>query len=235
MPPLLTTLACAVLLGATTAGTAETSGLEPASPVSTALPASACALGETGTPVSCSCIDLLYGYSDSWLTLLSPADCAGCDVVQLTAAHVWLRWDNIVFDVPVSIRIVGATGEPGSRVPDLSTELCAPVNYVLSPPGLGLHDFALPLPAGCCITGDAFLQVTFPEGISGMQVATSSDYGCDAFFTESGQLINVCSWVCPAGATFCGTNPPVMNVEAECCLPTPTEQRTWGAVKAIYR
>lgn len=237
MPSLLTVLLVAAIGGARIVHAAETgspvSGSDPSSIDSRQLAGAACALGVTQSANSCTCIETIAG--ESWLTLLRPADCAGCDAARLTTVHLWLRFEYVAYDVPVSIRVVGATGAPGSRVPDLSTEICAAQSYVLSPPGLGLHDFALALPEGCCISTDAFLQVTFPGGIQGVALGTSTVGGCGSYFTDTGQLFNVCSWSCPAGGAFCGASPPVMNVEASCCATTPTRPASFGAVKSIYR
>lgn len=236
MRSLLMNSACIALVVTAFAGVAESRDLASPAATPTPSPATTCALGETGIPGYCNCVVMFAG--DSWLTRLDPADCSDCDVVQLTTAHVWLRF-IVAGDVPVSIRIVGAAENQG---PDLAVELCPSTDYVLSPPGTGLQEFILPLPEGCCITGDTFLQVIFPQGSSQesyfFELATSGNDGCgNAFYTEFGFLNGVCNWTCNSTPPqICvGTSPAVMNVEAECCLPTPTDQRTWGAVKAIYR
>ena len=134
---------------------------------------------------SCTCIE--YNAGKSLLTLLHPADCAGCDAARPTTVHVWPRFEDVAYNVPSSLRVVGATGAPGSRVPDLSTEICAPQSYVLSPPGLGLRGFPPALPEGCCISADAFLQVSVPGEIQGAALGTSTVGGCWSYFTDAGQ------------------------------------------------
>lgn len=183
-------------------------------------------------------VDYLAPPDDAYDTFLDPSQC-GCQsgAVELQNAHVLLNFQAACAQ-PVRVRIVGATSiGAGCWQPDPGTTLCGPLSYELTPAAPGNYQFNLPLPAGCCIQGPAFLEIDF----------TSAGAGCDAAGTRPRLITtatcNPCtSWnLYPGGADdlcdpFIGLpGNPVMWADGGCCSAVPTTEPSWGRIKILYR
>jgi hypothetical protein len=199
----------------------------------------ACVLGEAGA--AAAAVGYVLPPDDAYYTLLKASDCTVCGAggYKPLAAHVGLYFVAPGCVQPVRVAIVGSTGGP-CPLPDLGTILCPEVPYVIdaTAPGFPLGapvDVSLPLPAGCCILGDAFLKVVFDLG-----TCDSSNMG---FLTSATPCAACTQWnIYPGGGpddictvfTSFGYNLIIMNVEADCCVTSATP-KSWGQMKSLYR
>lgn len=191
-----------------------------------------CQLGVTGVPAWI--VDYLAPPSDAYYTLLDPAicGCPGAAGVLLSNAHVALNF-GVACSLPISVGVVEADlTDPLCPVPVPGQYLCAPVNYTIAPPVAGNYDFVLALPAGCCITQKAFLEVTFLGAGTCTTLpklfTTDGCDGCVSYNVYPASFDDLC-----VAIHFPGN--PVMYVEAACCDITPAIRGTWGRVKTLYR
>ena len=198
---------------------------------------STCRLGVTGTPISA--VDWLLPPNDNYYTLVRAADCTACDGpggVEATIAHVTLQMLEAGCSANVSVSIVGATGTPACRVPDPTTTICPPTTYTLTAPTAGVFDFSLPVPAGCCFSGDAFLAVTVNSVSCGPGVVNLVTNGavagdCVACTSYNNTFPPAIEDLCPL--FFPGN--PLMNLEVDCCNAVGTTKASWGSLKIRYR
>ncbi len=188
-----------------------------------------------------------YGYilppDDQYYTLLNPGQCPAChnDGYLLTVAHMELFFDAPC-QIPVTVSITPAffNTANGCYEPNpFAPPICAPVSYVINDGGIlnQCVDYALPLPAGCCITGPAFLTIEFDQGScangrpafcgpASCQLCTQYNYYPGAGFPGD----DLCGVLAPFGLTG-----NIMYVDAECCSPTSTAPGSWGMLKTLYR
>lgn len=192
-----------------------------------------CLLGVTGDPAWA--ISYLAPPDDAYYTLLDPAAC-GCTSpggVLLSTAHVVLFFQTLACALPVTVSVVAADlTDPACPAPLPGQVICSPVSYTLNPAAIGLWDFTLPLNAGCCITGKAFLRVTI-DGVgtcSTLPKLVSTD-GCESCVSWNGYPPSYMDELCAVG--FPGN--PNMYVEAACCDAVPAHVGTWGRIKSMYR
>jgi hypothetical protein len=99
---------------------------------------------------------------------------------------------------------------------------------------------SLPLPTGCCVGDGAFALVRFtgfnlctpgPIGQSpGMRLTGAQCVTCDQYFSWMPDSPGLTEW-CTAG------NPAKwwMSVDADCCVATGNDARSWGTLKTLYR
>jgi hypothetical protein len=216
--------------------------IEPSMPLASE---SMCVLGKLGDLYGCFCYGV--GSGNGFFTQLRASDCAECGSTRLQTAHIAVGFWAPCNTVVATVRIVAATGDPAYPEPDVPLELCAPVSYTLSAPAQGLYHFALPMLEGCCVTGDAFLQVTF-QGHSRQcpidpAVTIDETRSISWYLWYGGEAVHpseiTCAAVecgCPWSPASCGLRgQPIMYVDAECCMPVGTESESWGRVKATYR
>jgi len=194
-----------------------------------------CQLGQIGTPTTA--LDWLLPPNDRYFTLLDPTQCSGCG-----AAGMQLMTAKIVLDFvagctqPIEVSIVGSGSDPACAVPDMTQLLCPPIAYNLTVPASGLYEFSMPLPAGCCIQQRAFLQINFTATGAGCESAATRPYlvlnetcgPCNTYNEYGFGYVEWCSFGIGAGN-------PMMYVDAQCCNPVGTHQKSWGELKTIYR
>ena len=197
--------------------------------------ASSCNLGvSTGAAYI---VDYLAPPDDAYDTFLDPSQC-GCasGAVELHAAHLLLNFQAACAQ-PVRVRIVGATSiGAGCWQPDPGTTLCGPVLYDLTPGAPGNYQFNLPLTAGCCLQGPAFLEIDFTEAGAGCDAAgtrprlitTATCDPCRSWNLYPGGTDDLCD-----GLGFPGN--PVMWADGDCCTATPAIEGSWGRLKILYR
>jgi hypothetical protein len=185
----------------------------------TAIPAT-CQLGVKG-PAGVS-----FGYvappHDAYYTLLNPADCPTCtgNSYRLTTAHLELFFTEAC-DIKVTVSVVPAVASsPGCYAPDRSAApICAPTQYTVNDGGTleQMIDVQLALPAGCCISGPAFLVFEFdrgtcpdgqPQFISPLSCSNCTQYN----FFPVDQGDDLCAALTPN--SLYGA---IMYADAECC------------------
>lgn len=175
--------------------------------------------------------------SFAWRIPLS--SCTACPApqnLQINSVAIRVRWFNLC-SAQAEVSIVGATGPSTCRVPDPTNVLCGPATSTISfggGPTTVLH--TLPLPSGCCVTGEAFALVRFTGFAScgtpapGIVNSTALCASCDQYFTAS-HVPSQTDW-CPTGATH---NSLWMEIDADCCMPTGIGPHSWGTIKTLYR
>ena len=193
-----------------------------------------CTLGVTGAPA------FLFNYllppNDSYYTRINSSDCTVCTGpggIEVVSASIFLNYRSVCA-FPVRVALVGATGPAGCRVPDPSTLLSAPLNYDLLPPATGNWIFTMPLPPGTCVSGDAFIEITFLSTAAG---CTSSSTWPRLVTTAS---CNACQQynIYPGGNDeWCSVAPPgnfVVTADVNCCSVVPTLPKSWGQLRIMY-
>lgn len=217
-------------------------------PLGASAPTSSLNVGPTGANATCTLgitdapayiVDYVYPPNDQYYTFISPAQCNACQggPVYAVTAHFWVDFRTTCTQV-MSIGIYGASGDPTCYSPNPAQVLCAPFNVTVTPPGPGDYDVSVPVPAGCCISGPAFLKVEFVAAAPGC--GTSSNF---PRLITTASCTNACtSWnIYPGGGPddLCADigfpGYPVMNLDVDCCNATPTFKHTWGGLKSVYR
>ena len=194
-----------------------------------------CVLGQAGTPTSA--LDWLLPPNDRYFTLLEVNQCTQCGLsgLQLKTAKILL--DFVVgCTQPVEVSIVGSNGDPNCPAPDMLNIICPPILYNLAVPASGLYEFSMPLPAGCCINQNAFLQINFTVTGPGCGGAATRPYlvlnescsPCKSYNIWATGSSEWCAFGLPDGN-------PMMTVDADCCTPVGTEKHSWGRLKMLYR
>ena len=193
-----------------------------------------CLLGVTGAPA------FLFNYllppNDVYYTRINSADCTACTGpggIEVVAANILLNY-RAVCAFPVRVAIVAATGPAACRVPDPTTLLSAPLNYNLAPPATGNWNFSMPLPPGTCVSGDAFIEITFLSTAAGCTssstwprlITTATCTGCQQYNVYPGGSDEWCS-VAPPGDF-------VVTADVNCCSVVPTLPRSWGQLRIMY-
>lgn len=198
-----------------------------------------CKMGVLGPPANA------YGYilppDDGYYTLLRPSQCPAChnDGYLLTTAHMELFFDAPC-QIPVTISVVPADlSDPACPKPNpFAPPICQPVQYIISDNTLNqCVDYALPMPAGCCINGPAFLVIEFDQGTC----PTGRPAFCGPAACNLCTQYNFYPGVGAPGDDLCAILAPhaltgnIMYVDATCCSPTSTAPGSWGMLKTLYR
>lgn len=190
-----------------------------------------CALGVTGP--AASVVSYVIPPDDQYYTLLDPEDCAcaGHGGYALTAAHIVVEF-GYAFGTPVRVGVVRADlSDPECPQPVPGDYVVPPLDYSLAAPAGGVFDVELPLAPGACLTGPAFLEITFTEWGDWWEVPslvlTASCEPCRSYNYYPGDDYDLC--------TFGFTGNPLMYAAANCCTTVPAQRRTWGRLKSIYR
>jgi hypothetical protein len=166
--------------------------------------------------------------------------CAACPApgaLSPTKVTIRMRW-LFACSAQVQVSIVGALPGPGCLLPDTNQVLCGPATYTISGPGNVAAIHALPLPTGCCVSGDAFVFLRF-SGLGacatatlgpGLAASTVPPVACDQFVTAASIFPGFTDW-----ATVGAPTSTWLSLEADCCQSTPARERSWGELKSIYR
>lgn len=201
----------------------------------TQAPAGACLLGVAGTPTGD--IGYIIPPDDVYFVLLDPRTCPTCPPggQVLGSARMSLKFTGAC-QIPVTVSIVPALeASPGCLEPDREAQpLCGPVEQMISDGGTigSCLEAVVALPAGCCITGPAFLRVEFDQGTCPSAepqfcildaCTTCTEYN---LFPNSPNLDDLCV-VLNRGI--------IMYADAQCCSTTPTLPGSWGRLKTLYR
>ena len=198
---------------------------------------STCTLGVTGAPAYI--VNYVLPPNDQYYTLVNPADCAACGGGPVTAldANVYLNF-RATCSQTISVGIYGLLPGTACPTPDPNQVLCPPINYTLTPPAPGNYLFTMALPAGCCISGPAFLKIEFVDAAPGCDQSTT----VPRLITTADCSAACSSWnIYPAGGPddlcvdigFPGQ--PNMSLDVDCCNSTPTIKHSWGSLKSTYR
>lgn len=193
-----------------------------------------CTLGVTGTPAFF--FNYLLPPNDAYYTRIRSSDCTFCTGpggVEVLSASILLNWRGLC-SLPVSVAIVGATGDAGCRRPDPTALICPPTTYNLSAPAAGNYFFNLPLPNGCCISGDAFIEIKFLSLATGCNGSTTIPRLITTASCTPCQQYNIY----PGGNDeWCSVAPPgdiVITAEVNCCNIVPTLPKSWGQLRIMY-
>ncbi len=172
------------------------------------------------------------------------SSCTACpapQTLQINSVTIRIRWFSVC-SAQAQVSIVGATGPSTCRVPDPTNVRCGPAMYTISGIGQIGATHTLPLPSGCCVSGEAFALVRFtgfdlcagPTFGPGIYRTTAACVNCDEFISSSVTY--------PPGTDWCAVFPPPpilnslwMQVDADCCIPTGIGSHSWGTIKTLYR
>jgi hypothetical protein len=190
--------------------------------------ANACIIGETHSP-NTSWNSLQMKGLTVW-QFLNPAECAACAGGPLLLNQV--KW-QFYTQCPVTfeVSVVGSDHAACPR-PDTTTVLCPAFSYLYDGSGPPPNIAVIPFPPGCCIFGQAFVQVRVtddggcPKGRISFFV-TDCNPQCRSYLSNPDfPLVDSCELL--------GTAPTVA-VTADCCSGTPTHRPSWGRIKTLYR
>jgi len=156
------------------------------------------------------------------------------DVNSVTIRMRWLFACSAQAEVSIVRGVQGAT----CLVPDPTNVVCGPASYTITGTGNATAFHTLPLPEGCCVSGDAFVMLRF-TGLGpcasastspGLAASTSTCTSCTQFVTASGIFPTTTEW-CSIGAS----RMTWLSIDADCCSATPAPEGSWGRIKARYR
>jgi hypothetical protein len=191
-----------------------------------------CTLGELSAPnTSDNTMDLrgLTVYQ-----LVDPTLCTGCPggSVVLNTVLWQFRYYSTLCPLTFEVSVVATDHAPCPK-PDTMSALCQPFTYVYQATGGPPHIVTIPIPGGCCITGQAFVKVKLVD-------TGGCPTGQLAFFEAA-----PCRGTCRSYSTFpdyplddsCNLFDanPTITVSADCCPITPVGRRSWGSIKLHYR
>lgn len=211
----------------------------PPSPSDPGMAATQCQMGIV--PPAANRRDLIINPPDDrYYTLLTRGGCPTCPqhAYRLSAAHVQLSFSEHC-SIPVTVSVVAAdVSIPGCAKPIPEQVVCPPAQFVLSDGGVlnNCVDFTLPLPAGCCVDRDVFLEFRFDNGTC----VPGHPWVCGPPSCADCQQYNIYPGSPPGGDDLCqvlspfGTYGIIMYADAECCASTPTLPGTWGHLKTLY-
>jgi hypothetical protein len=194
-----------------------------------------CTLGELGTPAYI--VNYVFPPDDQYYTFVDPSQCTQCNgVVSAVEGWAFLNFPATCTQ-QMSVAIYGAINNGGCWQVNTDQPLCPETVYDVTPPAAGNYYIGLPIPAGCCISQPAFLKITFVNVAAGCNssstiprlITTGACNGCESYnIYPGGGPDDLC-----ADIGFPGN--PVMYLDVDCCLGTPTHKHTWGALKSTYR
>lgn len=194
-----------------------------------------CTLGVLGAPAFF--FNYLLPPNDAYYTKISSADCSACTSpggIEVVSADIFLNF-RVNCTIPVRVALVGAQGDAGCRTPDPNNLLCAPITYNLSPGAAGNFIFTMPLPAGCCVSGDAFVEITFLANGAGCSTSTTIPRLITTATCDPCTQYNIY----PGGNDeWCSVVPPgnfVVTAAANCCNIVPALPKSWGQLRMMYR
>lgn len=171
------------------------------------------------------------------------SDCSACpapQMLQLNSITITTR-TLVACTFQVEVSVVGATAG-ACPAPDESDVICPPTLVDVVVPGSATYTPVIPLPAGCCITKDAFVCLRFiyddclnAGAIQGPPIRNTASAPCEpcrTFFSTNVDFPNITDW--------CTAFPAAdynlwSSIDADCCDPTPTHDHSWGRVKQLYR
>ena len=188
-------------------------------------------------------VSYTFGGGQKWNNFvwrIHPDACEACPFPQALAMEsvsFRVRWLGKC-DAQVELSIIGATGPAACPQPDTTNVLCGPTLHPISSDAFaGLKTHTLPVPAGCCISQDAFVRIRFVsllcDDVEVTELALNGTdapcVNCEQYFGTTGFFAGLTDW--------CVVNQPRLwtRYTANCCAPVPTVPRSWGQVKTLYR
>lgn len=192
----------------------------------------ACTLGELNPPTTTlNTMDLtdLVVYQ-----LLDPAGCTACAGAPLVLNQVAWRFKYYLAPCPLTLEVsVVGTDQAACPHPVDTQVICPSFTFVYTPTGDPSPVVTIPMPAGCCISAQAFVRVRIVN-------TGGCGTGTLAFFARG-----PCSAPCRSYASSplfplddsCNAlgMSPTITVGADCCGATPGGRPTWGGLKTHYR
>lgn len=182
-----------------------------------------------------------WGDPDRWNTLyqrVGSTDCADCGggSIQLNSVEFVSRSiADPTCSYRVEVSVVGAI-EGACPAPDDANVICPPTVVSVTVP-FSASAINVPLPAGCCVTGDAFVKLRWLDDVTcggffvhpALLEAADACAPCEQYFSTLTAY--------PSVTEMCGVLPSNLwlRINADCCEPTPMHERSWGRVKTMYR
>lgn len=174
--------------------------------------------------------------------------CGGGGGLNVTAVTIRVRWP-FACSAQATVSIVGATNVNGCLRPDTTQVLCPPRTSTIRSTiqNIAVVTHPLPVTAGCCVSGDAFVVIRFSgfgacpsiDGTSpGLRASTGACAPCQQYFMASNFVLPGLQEWCQPVEPEDGAGPDFlmwMSVDANCCSVTPTTRHSWGRVKTGYR
>ena len=173
-------------------------------------------------PGPISATSLAFSQPDAFTAMAGRiAPCAACpspQTLDLKTVSIRVRWLSAC-TAQAEVSIVGATGTAGCLVPNPTQVLCGPTLHTISSPGQVGIIHTLPIPSGCCVSGDAFVLVRFIgfqncSASPGLTLATTACVNCDEYFTTNVSRPSLTDWC------TISTNGLWWRLEADCCTVT---------------
>lgn len=235
---LITLLLCIVLAGSAVAAekTVTITPLKATAQPTLAAPAGVCIFGNQN-PASWAVPDWVWGaetYATVFEAVQPPCGCA--EGFNVEAVHMYLNFGPedvpASFQVSVSFLETVFNEEAGCEMP--GAEICRSPTYTIDIVDLGLYDISIPMDSENC--GCAYFDYKYavsmnfetafantPDG-----VADAFPVGCTSWNDYGGGWLDLQSFGWP------GEN--IIFADIVCCAPAvPTEDRSWGDVKSLFR
>jgi len=196
--------------------------------------AAACTLGSMRSP---DIVLEVFPTDDIYFTRLDRSNCYPCTTAVLSTVYVTMDFP-VACSIPIDIYVYKSTGGgcPAPDVFNVAPTIYGPYPTELTAFDVGINEFVVALPADWKISEDAFLAVSFPREAKHCsapgeipQIALNPFCPqCRFYQGFGGDVYDLCS---PSVAT----GSPILSVEVEQCLTTPTRAKSWGSVKVRYQ
>src|SRR5262249_23003520 len=170
--------------------------------------------------------------------------CAQCPATQglnIRSASIGLRWASLPCVAHLRVSVVAAAGDPTCPSPD-TTRVLRPAFEFTAVSGTETYaNYTIPFPADCCVAQDAFLLFHFEDynvcrlangGSSGIIASLAATVPCDEYTIIGNDVPGFQDWYSRLQGAG---NSLWVQLEADCCAPTPTRPRSWGSLKTLYR
>lgn len=159
------------------------------------------------------------------------ATCPDPQTLDLKTISIRIRWLRECA-AQAEVSVVRAVSSGGCLVPDPTQVLCGPVVHAISSPGSVGIIHTLPIPTGCCVSGNAFVLVRFIDTLNCSIVGSSWPFltrmsdacvNCQAFFTTAVNHPTMTDWctIAPTGLWW--------RLESDCCAATGVDLPLPGA------
>jgi len=171
----------------------------------------------------------------------SCAQCAVTSSLNIRSATIGLVWASLPCMAHLRLSVVAAGGDAACPAPDTTRVLCPAFEFTALSGAGSYEEYTIPFPAGCCVAQGAFVLIQFQDfdvckrangGSSGIIASQSASVACDQYVTIGNDAPGLVDWYSILGAVG---NSLWIQLDADCCAPTPARSRSWGSIKTLYR